>query len=345
MDLTAGAGDGVLLELRAREAFTHRDYRNAAELAQKCAQQAATAGDQGTWWHMTFLQAECYRDLGEQEDSVATTNVLKAHSLTKASAELMCRVLTLASVSLLGMGTLAEALEDARAATTLGAQANLRTDVQIDAQSALVAALAESGRKDEAWDQCHDLVQLLAISTDSQLAGKGYWSVGNVAFFRQQPDEGVRFHKLAAEHLSPSNDLALWAWFNRASGAMRLSAGINDTETADCLDRAELAASIIGITDDVRRLNQMNRANWHFLQGEFSETIRLLTPLCAESDSMAHQTAGTAHSLLGKALRKQGECAEALRYLKISEAYFDQAGAKDRAAEVAAEIAGFPQAS
>ncbi len=50
---------------------------------------------------MTFLQAECYRDLGTQHDCIDTANVLEAHSLTGASAELMCRVLTLLSVSLL----------------------------------------------------------------------------------------------------------------------------------------------------------------------------------------------------------------------------------------------------
>jgi tetratricopeptide (TPR) repeat protein len=345
MGLAAGAGDGVLLELRAREAFLKRDYRTAGQLAKVCAEQAAADGDQGSWWHMTFLEAECYRDMGQQQDCIAVTKQLRAHALTVDSSELMCRVLTLESVSLQGLGELEAALADAEEAVQIGSTASLRAEIRIDAQTALVATLAERGDNDEAWQQCKALIELLEASTDAQAAGKGYWAVGNVAFLRQESGDGVHYHQLAAERLSPSNDLALWAWFNRASAAMRLSAGIADADTEDCMDRAELAASIIGVTDDIRRSNHMNRAHWHFRRGEFAEAVRLLLPICAEAPSMAHQRAGEAHLLLSQALREVGECAEALRYLKGSQAYFDQAGAMDRSAHVADEIAGFPQAS
>ncbi|MFT4470306.1 hypothetical protein ACMX2H_10400 [Arthrobacter sulfonylureivorans] len=345
MGLAAGAGDEVLLELRAREAFSKRDYQTAGQLAKVCAEQAAAGGDQGTWWHMTFLEAECYRDMGQQQDCIAVTKRLRVHSLTAESSELMCRVLTLQSVSLQGLGELDAALADAEAAVHIGTDNRLRTEIRIEAQTALVATLAERGDNDEAWDQCRVLIKLLEASTDAQAAGKGYWAVGNVAFLRQESGHGVHYHQLAAERLSPSNDLALWAWFNRASAAMRLAAGIADAETEDCMDRAELAASIIGVTDDIRRSNNMNRAHWHFQRGEIDEAAQLLVPICEESPSMAHQTAGEANLLLSKTLRVKGDCSAALRHLKESRAYFDQSGAKDRAAQVAAEIARFPQAS
>ncbi|MGW6175037.1 hypothetical protein ACWF5H_16245 [Arthrobacter sp. NPDC055138] len=344
MDLAAGAGDGVLLELRAREAFVKREYISSAVLAKRCAEQAAEAGDPGTWWHMTFLEAESYRESGDQKNCINTARSLKHHSLSLGSAELMCRVLTLESVSLQGMGELREALTTAESAVKVGQAAGLRNEIQIGAESALVAALAESGQIDEAWVHCQDLIQLLKVAADAQLAGKGYWAVGNVAFLRQEPDIGVLYHGLAAEQLSPSNDLRLWAWFNMSSAAMRLSAGIADQETADCMDRSELAGSIIGTSEHVGHLNQLNRARWFFLTGKPQEAAKLLGPICGQSD-LPHQTAGEANMLLAKALREQGDCEAALRHLKDSQAYFSQAGAKDRAAQVAAEIAGFPQAS
>ena len=345
MVIATGAGDGVLLELRARDAFAKRDYVEARKIARERAARATGDGDQGTWWHMTFLEAECFRELGRYYDCISTAETLKAHALTVASPELLCRVLTIRSVAAQGAGELADALEFATSAVALSESAELRSEIRVAALTALVAALAENDRMDEAWQQCQCLIKLLHTLNDAQMAGKGYWAVGNVAFLRQDPSEGVRYHQLAAEHLSPSNDLSLWAWFNRASAAMRFAAGIADTEAEDCMDRAELAASIIGLTDDVRRMNQLNRAHWHFHRGEVDEAAQLLVPICVESPSMAHQTAGEANLLLSKTLRVKGDCDAALRHLKDSRAYFDQSGAKDRAEQVAAEIAGFPQAS
>ncbi|MET1156718.1 hypothetical protein [Arthrobacter sp.] len=344
MDLAAGAGDGVLLELRAREAFAKREYVGSADLAKRCAEQAAESNDPGTWWHMTFLEAESYRESGDQKNCIKTARSLKNHSLSVGSAELMCRVLTLEAVSLQGAGELREALTTAESAVKVGQAAGLRNEIQIGAESALVAALAESGRIDQAWVHCQDLIQLLKVAADAQLAGKAYWVVGNVAFLRQQSDVGVHYHGLAAEQLSPSNDLGLWAWFNMSSAAMRLSAGIADQETTDCMDRAELAGSIIGTSEQVRHLNELNRARWFFLKGKSHEAANLLGPICSKSD-LPHQTAGEANMLLAKALRELGDCQASLRHFKDSQAHFSQAGAKDRAAQVAAEIAGFPQAS
>lgn len=345
MVIAAGAGDGILLELRARDAFAKRDYVVARNIARERAERAAGEGDQGTWWHMTFLEAECFRDAGLFYECIDTAQTLEAHALTADSPELLSRVLTIKSVAAQGAGELADALTFATSAVALSESAELRSEIRMSALTALVAALAENDRMDEAWQQCQRLIKLLQASDDAQMAGKGYWAVGNVAFLRQDPREGVRYHQLAAEHLSPSNDLSLWAWFNRASAAMRFAAGIADTEAEDCMDRAELAASIIGLTDDVRRMNQLNRAHWHFQRGEIDEAAQLLVPICEESPSMAHQTAGEANLLLSKTLRVKGDCPAALHHLKESRAYFDQSGAKDRAAQVAAEIAGFPQAS
>ena len=50
--------------------------------------------------------------------------------------------------------------------------------------------------------------------------------IGNVAFMRADYEEGVKRHERAAKLLSPANDIELWARFNKASAAVRLSGGI-----------------------------------------------------------------------------------------------------------------------
>ena len=339
------SGDGVLIELRAREAFGRRDYQHGLELATQAAVRANEAGDETAWWQMTLFQAECQRGMGNIRSCIDTAEVLREHPITLKSRGLECRVLSLLSDVCQAAGELERAVQFGIRAVDLSSDDDVDESLRIGSLLALIAALAERGELEQAWHVCMKLVQFLGPGIDSQTAGKGYWVVGNVAFLRQQADDGIKYHKLAADYLSPLNDLALWAWFNRASASMRLSAGVADAETEDCMERAELAASIIGEDGSDRFKNRLNRANWHVLNRELDQAVAILSQVCTESEAMGHQTAGEANLLLGKALREQGDCLNALHRLKDSQAYFSQAGANDRAAQVAAEIAGFPQAS
>jgi hypothetical protein len=338
-------GSGVLAELRAREAFRRREYEPALVLAKQISSKALTMGDDSTWWQMTMFQAECQREMGQNRPCIETAELLLEHSLTVESSELRCRVLNLLSDVNQAVGELEHAVRYGAMAVQTAGEGEVAQDLRIGSMLALIAALAESDQLERAWQESKKLLQLVDVTIDTQTMGKCYWVAGNVAFLRQQPDDGVKYHQLAATHLSPSNDLALWAWFNRASAAMRLTAGIADSETADCMERAELASTIIGTDDGDSSTNVLNRAHWCYLNGDVEGAVGLLTAICAEPGHMAHQSAGEANMLLAKALREQGDCEAALRHLKDSQAYFSQAGAKDRAAQVAAEIAGFPQAS
>ncbi|MFP3570739.1 hypothetical protein, partial [Paraburkholderia sp. SIMBA_030] len=80
---------------------------------------------------------------------------------------------------------------------------------------------------EDAWRECLVLETLLTDEVDEDTAGKGYWVIGNVAFLTDHVSEGVRYHDQAAEWLSPSKDVDLWARFNRASAEMRLQAKLN----------------------------------------------------------------------------------------------------------------------
>jgi hypothetical protein len=203
--------------------------------------------------------------------------------------------------------------------------------------------LAEADRLEPAWEQCRILSNMLSSESDPQNAGKTYWVMGNVAFLRNDAAEGTRFHRLASEHLSPGNDIYLWCRFNKASAAMRLSARVLEPETYECIERAELAISIIGGSERERLQISLNRAHWFYLTGELEQAAVILRRICAATSELAAQTLGEATLLLGKTLHAQGKTTEALDVLLASEVHFRAAGAEDRANHVLALAGKYSQ--
>jgi tetratricopeptide (TPR) repeat protein len=331
-------GVNILLELRAREAFMKRRFDQALELSRQAAELASGRGDAAASWQMAFLQAECLREQGPVQECISIAEELWKDPLTRSSPALAARVLTMLSVTSQIVGTLPRAIEMAREAVRLSSLDDQSIGLRIEAELALIASLTESGQPDEAWAECLMLDTVLDQEPDSQVAGKAYWAIGNVAFLRRQADDGVKFHRLAAEHLSPSNDLALWAWFNRSSAAMRLAAGVLNEETNECIQRAELATSIVGGNDGDRLVVEFTKGHWHFLQGEFREASSLLSAVSQQGVELPGNLLGETWLLLGQSLSHIGEGEAALGYLRRSEEYFLQAGVADRAAQAAALI-------
>lgn len=328
------SGELVMRELRAREAWSQRDYPAARQLAAAAVVLAARAEDHHAWWNMTFLQAECLREEGSLDDSLQYAEALSINSLTLGSAALKARVHTLAAVCQQGLGHLDQAVESATIAVKSAATVPDAPELQIEAHHALIAALAESDRLDEAWSTCLDLSTHITSGIHRQTAGKAFWVIGNVAFMRHQVNDGTRFHRLAADHLAPNNDLDLWARFNRASASRRLAAGVVDAQTLECIERAEVASSIVGGTERDQLQLSLTRAHWLFLTGQINAAVERLRPICAEGSALSRQTEGEANLLLGQALSARGEWVEALAHLETSEQCFNDAGAPDRAAHV-----------
>ncbi|GAB3546250.1 hypothetical protein GCM10027404_06220 [Arthrobacter tumbae] len=328
------SGELVMYELRAREAWSQRDYRAARLLAAAAIELTAHAEDHHSWWNMTFLQAECLREEGSLEESLQFAETLGISSLTLESEALKARVHTLVAVCQQGLGHLDEAVDSATVAVKSASTVADSPELQIEAHHALIAALAESDRLDEAWSTCLDLSTHITPAIHTQTAGKAYWVIGNVAFMRRQVDDGTRFHGLAAEQLTPHNDLDLWARFNRASASRRLAAGVVDAETLECIERAEIASSIVGGTERDRLQLSLTRAHWLFLTGQLNAAVERLRPICAEGSALSRQTEGEANLLLAQALSARGEELEAFAHFETSEQCFDDAGAPDRAAHV-----------
>ncbi|RJU03139.1 hypothetical protein D6T65_03320 [Arthrobacter frigidicola] len=325
-------GEQVLLELQARSAWNQRDYEQAQRIAEQAAAMAAELHDDNAWWNMTFLQAESLRKQGLVRESALVARTLQDHPMTEQSAALVARVCTMTSLALQGSGDLADAVVEARRAAESAARIPGQQELHIEAQNALIAALADSDQLNDAWTECLVLADLLEENASKQTAGMSYWAIGNVAFLLQRVEDGTKYHRLAAENLSPTNDLDLWARFNRASAALRLAAGVVEPETLECIDRAEMASSIVGGSERDRLELALTRAHWLVLTGQFDAAIERLRAVTSQESLLATHTAAEARFLLGQAYNARHIELEALLNLEASEQLFVQSGANDRAA-------------
>lgn len=272
------------------------------------------------------------------QESKEIAEELGAHTLTRESKALSARVATLTSFALQGTGDLARAVAAARSAVSDATDEAGSKSIRMEALNALIAALADSDQLEEAWQECLVLADLLFTEPQTQAAGLGYWAIGNVAFLLQHITEGVSYHQLAAKNLSPSNDLDLWARFNRGSAQFRLTAGVIAPETLECIERAELASSIVGGTQRDRLELKLTRAHWLVLTGQFSAAVAELTEITDHKHLLASHVAAQAHLLLGQALSALGSGTRAIEDLELSEELFLQSGAEDRASTARALI-------
>lgn len=156
------------------------------------------------------------------------------------------------------------------------------------AYQTLIAALVQAGRSDEAWSHHQELASLLDLELDDQTAGKGFWTLGNLAFFVTESDMGLDYHARASRLLSPANDIQLWARFNRASADLQLQAGIAVDQTRDCIDRALMAHEVTEPTEMDRIGLAETRARWGLAVGQLSAADSVLaeaTAILEDSDA------------------------------------------------------------
>jgi pentatricopeptide repeat protein len=320
----------VLAGLYARQAWDLRDYALAAEHAANAARIALDGKNTSAWWNMTYMQAECLMKQGHLKECQKIMEHLSEHPMATESAGLGVRARQMLAALCHGQGQLGTAVEHAEKAVELCAQLPKGSTLIIGALRALIGALAESGRLDEAWKYCEDMNEQMDEHSMSQLAGEVAWVIGNVAFMRHDYPEGIKHHERAAKLLSPANDIELWARFNKASAAVRLSSGIVEPETLSAIERAELALSIVGGNKTDQLEVAFIRARWLYLTGDIVAAVQKLRDIHAERTDLAKHTAGEVSLLLGKSLKAAGEADEALVHLEEAQKEFSAAGAQDR---------------
>ena len=340
----AGPTGALFLALSAHQSWDERDYLRCCGHADAGASAAMTEHDPQEWWSLTFLAARCQLRLGNYPDCINRAGLLIRHPLALRSQPELPRAHALLAAAYQGHGCLPEAVRHASAAVAAAQKAPLGGEILVEAYQSLVAALTESGEVDQAWEICRVLlVPLLDTLPDAQLAGKGFWTVGNVSFRRGDRTAGLRFHQRAASLLSPRLDLGLWASFNKASASMRLSSGLHDQQTLSCIEHAEAALAVVGESraDALDLLH--SRGRWEHLQGNHAAAVLLLSEAYAGRAALPPQTAAEVALQLGRSLAAVGQNGEAAARLQESEALFRRAGAADRSGHAKALAASLVQ--
>ena len=325
-------------ELRAYEHRTSHAFVQAARSAHEAAEIARNDGDLDAWWNMTFLQAENLLDAEKFEACAALASDLVDGPHPATDPQAQARTYILVAKARQGAGLLEEAADAARAASHL-VKGDDDVEIHVKARQALIAALADSGKLDEAWAECLGLAEVVSTEVDDQLIGKVYWVIGNVAFLCSKVQEGLAYHELAAATFSPARNLDVWAKFNKASAAMRLAADIADADTLRCIERAELATDVIGGSVSDLLLLRLNRGHWTFLVGEVEAAIQILEDICVEVDNTGPQILGEACLLLGRAKAAMGDKSAAQEQLLKAADHFEMAGAPHRAEQAREYIA------
>lgn len=317
-------------ELRAHEQRSNHAFVEAAGSAERAAEIALRDGNYGSWWTMTFLQAENLLDAGRFDECAALAAILIEDQTGPPGLHDQARTHILLAKASQGAGRLEQAAAAARDAIEL-TTGESESDINIKARQALIAALADGGKLSEAWQESKLLAGVVSDDVDDQLAGKAYWVIGNVAFLFDKVEEGLRYHELAATTFSPTKNLDVWAKFNKASAAMRLAANVADGDTLRCIERAELATDIIGGSEADLLLLKRNRAHWSYLAGDAESAIATLEDIRSTGRSLTPQILGDSCLLLGRAYLATGDSAMARQALWEAVGHFESAGAYARA--------------
>lgn len=323
--------DFILNEYKARQLWERREYVDAIEHTRSAAETAAARSDEAGWWRMTYLLAECQRELGLIDECVKTTKLLSDHRLTLEDPELAAKAKALRSAGLRSLGQLPEALKVAREAALEFPETGHGSRGKHEAQQVLVAVLAETGNLEDAWREAQTLASMVDDATEPEKAGKSYWVVGNVAFLSGRNQEGAKYHDLAATRISPSNDVNLWAHFNKASAFMRLTANLVEPETLQCIERAEMAISVSkGTLQDELDIDVI-RAHWRYLTGDIAEAKAQMDRTMMHANVMSPLSEGDARLLYARILHANGNTAAAVQEATSSVTMFDEVGSIVRA--------------
>ncbi|MDN3905233.1 hypothetical protein [Arthrobacter sp. YD2] len=322
----------ILNEYRARQAVDRRDYGAAIEYSMIAAAKAAEANDGWGFCRMTFNVAELQLGLGLMDECIATCGNLFETDAIKQYPDYESRAKVLVTRAMHNRGEMGDALVTAREASRLPMQ-ELSSEGRLSVQHVLVAALAEEGDTETAWEEAVRLAGMLDDEPQPRVAGMAYWAIGNAGFMSGRIGAGLNYHRLAAESLAMVDDVSLWGLFNKASAHMRLASGLVTQETVECIERAEVAYEVVRVTEIDGYEITITRAWWELETGNPGIADKLLI-------SIEAKVAGPYPFLLGRTLQLRARCLDALgqeaaamECAQKSERIFTEVGAEVLAAD------------
>lgn len=311
MHLPSPESESTRVEAGFREAKRSGDHLQLAQAAAECARVYAVLGDDAKECEYLHTLGKYQILSGAYGACLHTVELLFSSPRIQVDPVLEARVLILRAAALRNQANHGPAIADARRALTSldGVKGNFR--FRAEAYQALIASLVEAGKIGEAWALRDQLADSLNQTSDKQLAGQGYWTLGNLAFAHGQQTEGIEYHARAAGFLRLANDVHLWARFNKASADIQLRAGIDNEQIQDCIERAELAYGIVGgSTAELTGLAE-TRARWKCSRGRLREASDIMEKALGQAGETQTLENASAHILWARILADLGHHAEA----------------------------------
>ncbi|MGG5753414.1 hypothetical protein ACQ3I4_12445 [Zafaria sp. Z1313] len=266
----------VHLEALLKRIQESGDILASGHAALRCADAHAASGSAAREWHFLRVACEALVLCGAFTAALSTSARMVASAYTEADDVALGRSLTLQAVALRCKRHFEPATEAGRRAVQLLDNAGAHPEYQAEAVQALISALADAGAMSEAWQYHARLAALLDGLLDENKAGKGFWTLGNLAFLAGHGETGAAYHARAGALLSPANDVHQWARFNKSSADLQLQAGIANQQTQDCIERAVLAYRSFEPGPSARLGLTVTYARWLHAVGRSGEALATL---------------------------------------------------------------------
>lgn len=270
------------------------------------------------WWtaahmHLLLRIDENYPDV------VDDARVLVDHWFTRQSPLLAARATTALAVALRLMGELDESV--ARALDAVRHHQEQSPDEWrthgLAALTALVSALGQSERYDEAVAWVPDLAAGADAVATPIVAGDAYWALANVYVATGEVAEGLAAYDRAIAAVDPGTHLRRWARMHRAAADFRVQAGIDLDGVPGLLDKAQTALSLSSAPSDLVELGLV-RGKLDVRLEDWEQAREVLEPVVERAAVLTPSDKAEAHHLYGTALRHLGEDAAAAEHLRLA---------------------------
>lgn len=252
------------------------DQEQIIEVVGKCVEAYRALGNTNKESEFLYVLGKSQILRGSYAAALHTADVLVESEKAKENPVFNARALILRSAALRNQTQFEPAVLSARRALEALSGMSESSQTRVEAIQGIIAGLVEAGKIDEAWELREQLASSLELIGDAAFAGRGYWTLGNLAFAHGRIDAGLEYQSKAAELLQKAGDVHVWARFNNARADVQLQVGMADEHTEDCISRAELAYEIIGGSATELTGLAVTRARWHLLKGEPAEASNIL---------------------------------------------------------------------
>lgn len=264
-------------ESSVRRAVTAGNNEEALTEAVVGAAIARSAGNERAEWDFQVAACDALHALDRYRELQDLAQSMSRSDLARRDPTLRAESLVLIAIAQRCRGRIQQAVTSAGEALLLLEPTPVHASTRARAFQTLIAALVEAGRADQAWSHHADLADLLGVQVDEQTAGKGFWTLGNLAFMVGEHERGLEYHARASTLLSPANDIRIWSRFNKASADLQLMAGIAIEQTRDCIDRAMLTHEVMETTEMDRVGLAVTRARWGLQTQQWDEADSVLS--------------------------------------------------------------------